>query len=542
MTQALSLHHRSCGVLMHLTSLPGGYGIGDLGASARRFADFLVEAGQTWWQMLPVHPVGPGDSPYSSPSAFAGNPLLIDLDVLIAEGMLSRKELPRVSPAGTTKTRYATVIHERENLLRLAFKRYQNKHRKHASVENFDYENRHWLDDYALYRALKKAHNQASWITWDTGTRSRQSTVLNEARRALRDEINYQRFIQYQFFRQWQKFKYYCNSKGVGLIGDMPIFVDLDSCDVWTHRDLFRVDTKGRMRVVSGAPPDAFIATGQKWGHPLYRWSKHEATGFTWWIDRLRHMLTLFDAVRVDHFLGFHRCWAIPGDAPTAESGRWSASPGQVLFTAATEALGPLPVIVEDLGVVVPAALELRDRFGFLGMRILQNAFGENGQYDRPHHYTRRCVAYTGTHDNDTTVGWFKSLPRGDRRQSIGSRRGRHHSVGQGVGSDLTTQQRVLRYTGTDGRQIHWDFVRLLYMSVANLTIVPMQDFIGLDSRSRMNIPGTPNGNWHWRLPGDAVSTELPDQLYDMVQTYGRLPNDRQSVALRRTHESFIEW
>ncbi len=508
MGSSLSLLSRSCGVLLHLTSLPGGYGIGTIGRASEQFVSFLSRSGQRWWQVLPIHPAGPGDSPYSAPSAFAGNPLLIDLDRLVQKGLLDRGDL--TSPRGVSLGRvcYPAVTRYYEKSLRKAHDRFKAVRRGRSAFERFVAEHEDWLEDYTLYRALKLAHQGAVWTVWDQGSRRRRAGTLNEARAALKDQIDYERFVQYVFFHQWREFKQFANAHGVGLIGDIPMFVGLDSCDVWSQRRLFRVDLDGRPKVVSGAPPDPFIATGQKWGHPLYRWAQHRTTGFGWWLARFKHMLGMFDAVRIDHFLGFHRCWAVEADAPTARHGRWSSSPGEELFTVVQDKLGPLPVIAEDLGAVTPGAIQLRDQVGFLGMRILQHGFGEGGRYDQPHNYPKRCAAYTGTHDNDTTIGWFRSLRSAGRRDR---------------GSDgLTTRQRVIRYTGTDGREIHWDLIRLLYQSHADVVIVPMQDFVGLGSRYRMNRPGTPTGNWDWRVKSAAITEALAVCLRGLAETYER--------------------
>ena len=508
MTRKLSLHNRSCGILLHITSLPSRFGIGDLGGSARRFADFLAKAGQSWWQVLPIHPIGPGDSPYSSPSAFAGSPVLIDPDQLISQGLIKRDGTRPPRGISRKRVRYPVVLEHRQRLLRRAFDAFTNRRTDHSDFEQFCHKHGDWLDDYALYQTLKDAHGGASWTHWDTPCRRRRHSALREAMDNLRQEVQYHRHIQFLFFRQWLDFKRHCNGKGIGLIGDLPMFVNHDSCDVWAHRELFRVDRDGRMKVVSGAPPDAFIATGQKWGHPLYRWSGHRPTGFAWWLARFRHMFALFDAVRVDHFLGFDRCWAVEADAPTAEDGHWSTSPGQELFSLLDPGHEGLAIIAEDLGEVTPAASRLRERYGLLGMRILQNGFGEGARYDQPHRYPKRCVAYTGTHDNDTTVGWFKKLPRGRRHR----------------GKDgLTDRQRVLRYTGTDGSDIHRDLIRLLFLSRADLVIVPIQDVLGLGSLERMNRPGTPTGNWDWRMTETVLSDRLANELGDMARAYERV-------------------
>lgn len=502
----LTLDRRCAGVLMHVTSLPGPHGSGDLGSGARQFVDFLVRARQRWWQTLPVGPIGPGDSPYSSCSAFAGSGLMIDLKSLYQEGLLTRDEAQPLRGFTDNRVRYPLVSRYRAKRRRLAFERFRGQRRWRNALQHFVDQQGRWLHDYTLYQALKHAHDNTSWIHWDRPTRLRNPGALREARDAMRDQIAYEQFVQFTFARQWAALRDYCHDHGVGLIGDIPIFMDHDSCDVWAHRELFHLDQSGRPKLLSGAPPDAFCQSGQLWGHPVYNWRRHEQTGFAWWIDRFRQMTHRFDAVRIDHFVGFHRAWVTPAGAATAEHGRWRRSRGRALFERLRDVLGPIQVIAEDLGFVTPPVAALRDDFGFLGMRLLQHGLG-GARYDQPHNYPCRCVAYPGTHDNDTTAGWFHKLPRSSSRQ--------------GVVSDIPG--RVLAYTGSDGRQIHWDLIRLLYTSPADVVIVPMQDVLGLGSLARMNIPGTPKGNWRWRLSPTLLHHAPADRLCHLAAVSQRL-------------------
>jgi 4-alpha-glucanotransferase len=521
MTASFSLDRRSAGLLLHPTSLPGPHGSGDAGHEARRFVDLLAAAGQSWWQMLPVGPIGPGNSPYSSPSALAGNPLLIDLDELAREGLLSRSDLVPLRglsrnlapPRGLRDNRvcYPAMIAFRERCLRRAFDTYRSRHgRLKHSLERFSELNHTWLDDWCLFAALSRAMRGRPWIIWPAELRMRRRTALARAQRELAEECEFECFAQFLFDRQWQALKSYANRRGIGLIGDIPIFVTHNSCDVWRRPELFQLDRHGRSTVISGVPPDYFSRTGQLWGHPHYRWARHVAEGFSWWIERFGLTMRRFDAVRIDHFLGFYRVWEVPARARTAMGGRYVPTPGRELLSAVRRALGPIQIIAEDLGNVTPQAWALRDEFGFPGMRVLQFAFDGDTRYDQPHNHVRNAVVYTGTHDNDTTVGWFRSLSRPPL-----NRRGR---------DGLTTRQRVLRYLGTDGRQIHWDLIRLAYLSPANIAIVPLQDVLGLDARSRMNLPATAEGNWEWRLRPGAFTARHVQRLREMAETYERLP------------------
>jgi 4-alpha-glucanotransferase len=500
------LNERAAGILLHPTSLPGPHGSGDFGPAAYRFVDFLKAAGQRWWQVLPLRPIGYGNSPYSTSSSFAGGSHLINLELLVQDGLLHTGELEPTGDLEACRVNYAAVLSFRTSRLRKAFDAFRGRRRGRASYERFREHHRAWLEDYALYSALKRTHDLRPWVDWETELALRKPAALRRARQALREDIEYECFLQYAFDRQWSQLKRYCNEHGVGLIGDLPIFANHDSCDVWANQSLYHLDRGGRPTVVSGVPPDYFSDTGQLWGHPLYRWERHARTGYAWWVRRLGHMLSHFDAIRIDHFLGFNRLWNVPARAKTAIRGRWTRSPGDEIFAAAEKALGALPIIAEDLGLLIREAAELRMRWGFPGMRILQFGFEEGIAYDQPHRYPRNCVAYTGTHDNNTTVGWFRSLPRRGPKDAEG----------------LNERQRTLRYIHGSGKQIHWGFIRVVYASVANIAIIPMQDALGLGEEARMNYPSTTEGNWEWRMPAAALNDAQAGRLLELADTYER--------------------
>jgi 4-alpha-glucanotransferase len=498
---------RASGVLVHLSSLPGRHGNGDLGREARAFVDFLAAAGQSYWQLLPVHPTGTGNSPYSGASAFAGNPLFIDLEQLVEDGLLSAAALGAALPEGQVD--YARAAEHRKPLLREAFAAFR-KQAGHfgARLGAFRRKTRAWLPDYTLFLALKDTLGE-DWCAWDPPLRDRSPTVLARARKQLAAEVAYYEFEQLVFDAQWQALRSYAASRGVKLIGDIPIFVAHDSADVWAHRSGFQLDSKGQPTHVSGVPPDYFSATGQLWGTPLYAWAQHKREHYRFWIERLRAQLDRFDWVRLDHFIGFTRYWQVPAGAATAESGRWRNGPGRELFDAAARKLGPLPFIAEDLGAVSPEVERLRDELGFPGMRVLQFAFDADAHNPfLPHNYPTNTVAYTGTHDNDTTLGWLRERARvGDERE-------------------LRT---LNAYLGRPGARLEPEvlcggLIRLLFASVAKLVIVPMQDLLGLGSEARMNVPGRAEGNWTFRLQRQALSEELTKELLALTQLYGRTP------------------
>ncbi len=498
-----SLDQRASGVLLHPTSLPGRFGSGDLGNEAHAFAEFLATAGQKWWQMLPVGPPGGGNSPYSATSAFAGNPALVSPEGLAEAGLLERQDLKPTSGFSAKRVDHERVLQFRTALLRRAFDRFRaDGGLRQKAFTAFVAGNAFWLDDFALFAALKQANGNKPWSAWDAGVRLRKPQALAKVSATLADETLFQQFVQFEFDRQWQALREHCASLGVGLIGDVPIFVAYDSAEVWANPHLFLLDRTGRPTVVSGCPPDFFNCSGQHWGHPHYNWKTHAAEGYHWWIERFRHTLHCFDAVRIDHFLGFHRVWSIPASSRTAKQGRYTPGPGAAFFKTLRAKLGDVPIIAEDLGTVTDEALELRDRFQFPGMRVLQFGFGDGGEYHLPHNYPRRCVVYTGTHDNDTTAGWLGSIPACECK-------------------------RVIAYTSSDSassaKTITRSLVRTALASVADTAIVPVQDLLGLGGEHRMNIPGTAMNNWAWRLEPGKLTASVGRRLKGLCELYGRV-------------------
>ncbi len=502
---------RSSGILLHPTSLPGRFGVGDLGPQAYAFADFLSASGQGLWQMLPLGPTGYGDSPYACYSAFAGNTLLISPDRLVVDGLLRKEDLVAES-AADGRVDFDAVHKFKELILRAAFTAFKQESEPdlRAAFQEFCRRNASWLEDYALFRALKDAHGGIAWNEWEPSLVRREPDAVRVAQDELSEQIEAQKFYQFLFFRQWFDLKSYCNGLGIKIIGDIPIFVAHDSADVWTNPDQFKLHPDGRPVVVAGVPPDYFSKTGQLWGNPLYHWEGMLADGFAWWIERVKATLQTVDIVRIDHFRGFVACWEIPGGDQTAEHGRWVDAPGRELFIAIRKALGELPIIAEDLGVITPEVEKLRDDFGFPGMRILQFAFSSDPKNrDLPHNYHSNVVVYTGTHDNDTTVGWFQSV------------------AGEGSTRDAAQieieREFCLNYLNTEGREISWDFIRAVLASVADTAIVPLQDLLELGTDARMNLPNSTAGNWSWRFKAVALNDELAKRLRDLTALYGRV-------------------
>lgn len=510
---------RSSGILLHLTSLPGRLGIGDLGPAAYRFVDFLVETGQSWWQMLPIGPTGYGNSPYQSLSAFAGNPWLVSLERLADEGLLWPGGELAAPPVSADTVDFHRVSPWHEELLRVAARNFTTRTDERAAFEQFCESQAWWLDDYALFRALKGEQHGAAWTQWPTEWVRRDASCLERLRAARREDLDREKFIQFQFDRQWRALKHYAHQRGVGLIGDLPIFAAHDSAEVWSRQELFQLGEDGLPAVVAGVPPDYFSSTGQCWGNPLYRWEAHAAEGFSWWIHRLRRALEYFDVLRIDHFRGFESYWEIPAGAPNARDGRWVPGPGAALFRAAEAALGPLAVIAEDLGVITPAVEALRDELGYPGMRVLQFAFGDDPKANdyRPHNYPRHCVVYTGTHDNNTTLGWYDSEAGTDSTRTA---------------AQIAREQASARaYLGSDGHEIHWDLIRAAWSSVADLAIAPLQDVLGLGAEARMNVPGTATGNWEWRFRQDALTPTVINRLRALTIACGRQRQTRDVAA-----------
>jgi 4-alpha-glucanotransferase len=502
---------RRSGILLHPTSLPGPHGIGELGAEALGFVDFLAAASQRLWQVLPLGPTGYGDSPYQCFSAFAGNPLLISLDALREDGLITADDL-RAAPAfADDAVDFGGVLDFKLPLLDKAWRTFDQgaSASQREGFEAFRREQERWLPDFALFGVVKAAQGGGSWTDWPEDIRSRQPEALERWGVEYVGEIRAREFAQYLFFSQWRAVKAAAHARGIRIMGDIPIFVAHDSADVWARPDLFQLKDDGRPEFVAGVPPDYFSATGQLWGNPLYRWDRMEDEGFAWWIDRFRSTLEMVDLVRVDHFRGFEAFWQIPGDAETAVHGEWVKAPGEKLFEAVEAALGELPIVAENLGVITPEVEALRHRFGFPGMAILQFAFGADPQGSTfiPHNFEREVVAYTGTHDNDTTVGWWTA----------------------GVGDTTRSEAEVeaerafaLEYLKSDGTEVHWDFIRALLASVADLAIVPLQDVLGLGSEARMNVPARAGGNWKWRFREGALTPEITERLRKLADVYGR--------------------
>ena len=498
---------------MHLTSLPGPSGIGDLGPAAYEFAQFLADSGQSWWQMLPVVPPGAGNSPYMSSSAFAGSPLMISLERLADDGLLTSADLTNTGK-GTSlhRVNYPVVERFKSSRFRKAFTAFTRRKdpSSQRAMDEFCAANADWLDDYSHFCALKLVTNGAWWVDWDQGLLSRKPAALKRSRAELHDEIAYHKFLQYQFFRQWSALKTFCEERQIALLGDIPIFVAHDSAEVWGNPELFLLEKSGKPQVVAGVPPDYFCEDGQLWGNPLYAWDVHHQQKYAWWISRLKTSFRRFDALRLDHFIGFYRCWQVPATASTARVGTWGKGPAADFFEGILAGLGTLDLVAEDLGTLLPEVGELRDQFHLPGMRVLQFAFGTDPEAEnyRPHSYPQRCVVYTGTHDNDTTAGWLAD------RGSAASTRSRDEIAKE--------RQFALRYAASDGREPHWDMIRLAQMSVANLAVFPLQDALGLGSEARMNRPGTSTGNWEWRLAPGKLTPALSDRLRHLAETYGR--------------------
>jgi 4-alpha-glucanotransferase len=505
---------RTSGILLHPTSLPGRFGIGVLGASAYEFVDFLEETGQSLWQILPLGPTGYGDSPYSCLSAFAGNPLLISLESLLPEGLLDQSDLDNAPEFSSSQVDYGRVIAFKSAMLKKAHANFianasdQAKDEYLAFIGQADW----WLEDYSTYRAIKDAHGGREWTKWDPYLRDREDNAMHFFRENRAVEVSAQKFYQYLFFKQWLNLARYANEHGVKIIGDAPIFVAHDSADVWANRHLFHLNDGGAPALVAGVPPDYFSQTGQLWGNPIYRWDVMKQSGYRWWIERFRHALSTVDILRLDHFRGFEKYWAVPAGESTAINGRWEEGPGADFFDQVTRAFdgGDLPIIAEDLGYITPEVINLRDHFELPGMQVLQFAFGTDPQADayKPYNYVKNSVVYTGTHDNDTTIGWFASEGAGLSTRS-------HDEVSG-------ERELALKYLGTNGHEINWDFIRLALSSVANAAIIPLQDVLGLGSEARMNVPARESGNWSWRYTSDQLTPEIRRRLAEMTEVYGR--------------------
>ena len=496
----MSAAKRCSGILLHPTSLPGPHGSGDLGPAAFGFVDWLAGAGQTLWQILPLGGIGPGNSPYMSSSAFAGNVLLIDLLALQQHGWLCADDVVPAPQFAPQRIHFDTVVPWRMERLQRAAQNFaqQANVQQHAEFDAFCRCQAHWLDDYALFMALADAHAGVLWCDWPAPLARRNAQALRHASTQHHTDVQFWQFCQWCFFTQWSRLRHHANARGIRIVGDLPIFVAYQSADVWANQQLFELDANGQAQVVAGVPPDYFSATGQRWGNPLYRWQNHLQQDYAWWTERVRHTFTLVDVVRIDHFRGFAAYWEIPASEPTAVIGRWMPGPGAALFQAIRTALGELPIIAEDLGVITPEIDALRRQFKLPGMRVLQFAFGgANSNAYLPHNYAADTVVYGGTHDNNTTVGWWQDASAAERSH-------------------------VRAYLATDGEEIHWDLIRAACASVADTAIHPLQDVLGLGGEHRMNLPGKAAGYWEWRFEWQQVQPQHAQRLVQLGQLYRR--------------------
>ncbi|MFH1843529.1 MAG: 4-alpha-glucanotransferase [bacterium] len=508
-TATAELFPRASGILLHPTSLPGPHGIGDLGEAAFRFVDWLEAAGQSLWQILPLGPTSYGDSPYQTLSAFAGNPLLIDLEGLVAEGWLTEAELADAPAFPDSQVDYGPVIEFKNDRFAAAYARFrtQGNERQQAIYETWCREQSGWLEDWAAFAALKELHDGKPWVQWPASLALRQADAVTEAVKKSNDSVDRYRFLQWVFASQWRRLRQYAADKNIRIIGDLPIFVAHDSSDVWTNRELFHLDEKGHSTVVAGVPPDYFSKTGQLWGNPLYRWERMQQDGYDWWVKRLRTCLEQTDLVRIDHFRGFDAYWEVAAGAKTAVKGRWVPGPGEAFFAAVRESLGVLPIIAEDLGVITPAVEQLRGDFELPGMRVLQFAWTDPRNTFLPHAHQRNCVVYAGTHDNATTVEWWQNE------------------------TDAGMRRMVAEYVGHEIEEPNWDLIRIGMTSVAHTFIVTMQDVLGLDAAGRMNLPGSERGNWSWRLTEAGLRDPAAGRLERLTRLGCRRPDQQADPA-----------
>jgi 4-alpha-glucanotransferase len=502
---------RASGILLHITSLPSPFGIGDLGPSAYGFADFLEKTGQSYWQVLPLNPTDQacGNSPYSSPSAFAGNPLLISPELLLESGFLKKSNLEPIPSFPAGRCDYASVVPYKSELLRIAYQSFKTSRKEQDAFERFCQENENWLDEVALFLAIKNHFKGKARILWEENLRDRNLEHIERIKKNLGDEIGEVKFYQYLFFKQWHSLKSYCNLKGIQLIGDIPIYVNDDSADVWAHPEIFNLNRDKKPLGVAGVPPDYFSKTGQLWGNPTFRWEILRKTGYRWWLKRLAHNLRLFDFLRLDHFRGFVAYWEVSAEETTAIHGQWIEAPAVDFFTAFLKTYPAHSFIAEDLGIITPDVKEVMDRFGFPGMRVLQFGFGED-RPDHPylpHNFIPNTMVYTGTHDNNTTRGWFENETGPEEKK------------------------RIFRYLGKEATAEHLpvELIRLAMMSVANTVITPLQDVLGLGEEARINRPSTPSGNWEWRLLPGQLNSSHAEMLLELTETYGRKAADKLS-------------
>lgn len=493
---------RTSGVLMPISSIPSPYGIGTMGKQARKFVDFLVKGGQKYWQILPICPTSYGDSPYQSFSSFAGNPYFIDLEYLCKDKLLTKKECESFQWGSNPKyVDYGIMYESRYALLRKVYARFTKK--EPQDFEKFCENEKQWLDDYALFMALKDANGGQAWSNWDKSLRLREKKAMEEATEKYSEEIRFYKMLQYLFYQQWNALKAYANEAGIEIIGDVPIYVAGDSADVWANPDQFYLDENLEPIEVAGCPPDAFSDDGQLWGNPLFRWDVMKKDGYTWWTRRIKAMSELYDIIRIDHFRGFDSFYAIPAKDDTAKNGQWKQGPGMDLFCELEKKLGKLPIIVEDLGFLTPSVHKLLKDSGFPGMKVIQFAFDSREESDYlPHTYTNHCVVYTGTHDNDTVMGWMKTAPK----------------------ASVKYAKEYLNLTKEEG--YNWGMMRAAWSSVADMAIVPMQDILGLGSEARINTPSTLGNNWKWRATPEQIDAKVAKKLYHYMQMYGRVNKD----------------
>ncbi len=508
---------RVAGILLHPTSLPGKYGIGTIGQEAFNFVDFLQHSGQKLWQVFPLGPTGYGDSPYQSFSAFAGNPLLIDLEILSDYHLLSDKDLETFPNFNNHQIDFGSLIKAKNKLLQKAYNNFKNTSLPN-DYEDFCNNNNDWLEDFSLFMAVKDYHKGKLWTEWEEDIAFRLKNSINKWKIKLKDEVGYYKFLQFTFYKQWNELKTYANQKGIKIIGDIPIFIAYDSADLWANKHLFTVDEKGKLLTVAGVPPDYFSPTGQLWGNPLYKWNEMEKDNFKWWQKRIKKVLEFVDIIRIDHFRGFDAFWEIPGDAPTAQTGKWIKAPGQKFFSTIKKEMGDLPILAEDLGIITKSVEKLRDDFNFPGMKILQFAFGENGEKKfLPHNHIKNCVVYTGSHDNDTTRGFFEK----EKQNNSGI---------------FEWAQKYLDYYDDN---LTFKLIKTAYASVANFVIIPMQDILNLGSEARMNFPGKLGGNWTWRFTWDQIENTL-SQVYKELTTIYERPQKKEETIDKNTPDEFL--
>ncbi len=489
---------RSSGILMHITSLPSPYGIGTFGKEAYEFVDFLEKSGQKYWQVLPLGSTGNGDSPYQSFSSFAGNPYFIDLNLLAKQGLLRKEDYENIDfGSDNTKVDYEKIFNNKMPILRIAFENSKGKYED--EIKSFRYENKEWLEDYALYMALKSKFDLKPWQDWDEHIKLRHKEAVNQYKEELKLEIGYWVFLQYLFFSQWKNLKSYANSKEIKIIGDIPIYVSEDSADAWANSEIFLLDENKKPIAVSGCPPDAFSDTGQLWGNPIYDWKYLEKSDYKWWIERIKINSTIYDVTRIDHFRGFESFWQVPYGEKTAVNGRWAKGSGIKLFDTVKRVLGEVNIIAEDLGYITQEVIDFRNAAGFYGMKVLEFAFDTREQSDYlPHNYDKNCIVYTGTHDNETVIGWMENTKN----------------------DDVNFAKEYFKLDEKEG--YNWGFIRGALSSVANLAIAQLQDYLGLGNEARMNIPSTIGGNWQWRVEKEMLTDRLAEKINKITKLYGR--------------------